>query len=113
MIQHTITIQADTLEGAKEELLRYIGKTTKVEMAQAILPAPTEAPAPQEEPTEPEPTDAPDSPAVRAALAALRREKGAAAAKEILQRHGVEALSKLPVAEYAAVIQEAQEAMQQ
>ncbi len=48
---------------------------------------------------------------VRAALGDLRKAKGAAAAKGILQAHGVEALSELPESAYGAAIEAAKEAL--
>lgn len=49
---------------------------------------------------------------VRAALADLRKTKSTNAARDILTAHGVDALSALPEADYAAVLREAQEAAQ-
>lgn len=106
----TITIHLPEVEQLNRNLEALLAMIQGQQPAQPDPPVEASAPA-APKPTEPEPAEAPDSPAVRAVLAQLRREKGAEACKDILRRHGVEALSKLPVAEYAAVLQEAQEAM--
>lgn len=51
-------------------------------------------------------------PEVRSILGELRRAKGAAEAKAILQKHNASSLGELPEEAYAAVVSEAREAMQ-
>lgn len=78
---------------------------TTVDEPEAPTAAPQEETAPAH--TEPEP----DLPSLRAALTALRKAKGADAAKALLEKHGVLTLSELPPEKYARVKADAEKEM--
>ena len=97
-------VAADPTEAARAEI--KMPEAAQAEMPETAAPDEAEMPeTAEDEEKQPSMTD------TRAALNKLRAKKGPKAMKAILQAHGVESFVDLDSAHYAAVVAEAEEAL--
>lgn len=114
----TITVQANTLQEAMEQLqlapqaFLAASQPRVLDVDCADVSATVEAPEPVEASVQPEPTKAPKVTIedVRSALMDLRKRVNGSKAKAVLQQFGVSGLSELSDDQYADVIRAAKEA---